>query len=243
MTIYYSEPFTLDIRGRSVFVGGEPWDFTVRDVKGMAEVLMDKKALPKDFPLYFMYRGLLEKEGMRYDITIMPPKLIAGEFAKTYGHYHPKDGGGLGYPEVYQIIDGSAVFIMQKKRSDYSVDAMIVRGERGDAVLIPPNWGHVTVNPAEDRVLVLSNVVANCFDSDYADYKENRGAAFYYTKGGFVQNERYIIRSTERKTVEELNGEYGVAFSDIFKEFNSNPEKFEFLKKPGLIKHIGAQNL
>ncbi len=235
MTVYYSEPIKIEINGRSVFVNGEVKDFAVRNLSRMNDVLMKKQTVLHDFPLYFMFRSIAGKEGIRYDITIIPPKNIAGEYAKTYGHYHPIAGNNLGYPEIYHVLDGRALFLLQKKRSDGSVDLTITYGEKGQIVLIPPNWGHVTVNATKDDVLVLGNLVADGFESEYAEYKENRGAAYYITDHGLEQNENYIIRTTERKKPEEINEKYGLVCSDLLKEFWENPERFEFLKKPGLI--------
>ncbi len=67
--------------------------------------------------LYFMYHGiclnkdqeLIERHGLRYDITIMPPALIGPEYVKTAGHYNPAAAGGTEetYPEVYEVVQGA----------------------------------------------------------------------------------------------------------------------------------------
>lgn len=235
MTVYYSEPVKIEINGRSVFVNGGVKDFTVRNLSQMNDVLMKKQTVLHDFPLYFMFRSIVGKEGIRYDITIIPPKNIAGEYAKTYGHYHPIAENNLGYPEIYQVLDGRALFVLQKKRSDGSVDVVLTYGEKGQIVLIPPNWGHVSVNATKDDVLVMGNLVADGFESVYGDYKNDRGAAYYITDHGLEQNENYVIRTTERKKPEEINAKYGFVCSDLLKEFWENPERFEFLKRPGMI--------
>jgi len=40
-----------------------------------------------------------------------------GEFVKTKGYYHPENPAGTGYPEVYEVIEGIAHVLLQKKRS------------------------------------------------------------------------------------------------------------------------------
>ncbi len=232
MALYYSEPIRIEVRGRSVFVNWEVKEFTVRSISQMNDVLMKKQAVRHDFPLYFMFRSIVEKEGLRYDITIIPPKTIGGEYAKTYGHYHPVAQGNLSYPEIYQVLDGKAFFILQKKRSDGSVDVLITYCEKGQVLLIPPNWGHVSVNAAKDKVLVLGNLVADSFQSLYDDYKNDRGAAYYITGYGLEQNENCVIRETWKKKPEEINSKYGFECPDLLKEFWENPERFEFLKQP-----------
>ncbi|VVB98608.1 Glucose-6-phosphate isomerase [uncultured archaeon] len=236
MTTYYEQPLKIEVRGRSVFVNGEVHGFTVRNLSQMNEVLMRRQQqILHDFPLYFMFRAIAQKDGLRYDITIIPPKKIGEEYSKTYGHYHPVAEGRLTYPEIYQVLDGRAIFILQKKRSDGSVDAIVTYGEKGQVVLIPPNWGHATVNATHDDVLVMANLVADGFESDYQDYKENRGAAYYVTDFGLEQNGQYVVRGTEKKKPEEINAKYGLECSDLLREFWANPSKFEFLKRPSLI--------
>ncbi len=235
MTLYYEQPVKLEVRGRSVFVNGEVKDFTVRTLSQMNEVLMRKQQIANDFPVYFMFRSIAEKDGLRYDMTIIPPKKIGGEHAKTYGHYHAIAEKGLSYPEVYQVLDGKAIFVLQRRRSDLSVDVMITYGEKGQLVIIPPNWGHVTVNASAESVLVMANLVSDNFESDYSDYRVNQGAAYYFTEYGLEQNSNYLIRSTERPEPAELNARYGFQCSDLLKEFWENPRKFEFLKKPSLL--------
>lgn len=234
MTVYYSEPLKMELKGRSLFINGEVKDFTVRNLSQMNDVLMKRQPVLNDFPLYFMFRAIAEKDGLRYDVTVIPPKNIAGEYAKTYGHYHPIAEGNLRYPEIYQILDGRALFVLQKKRSDASVDTIITYAEKGQAILIPPNWGHVTINATKDDVLVMGNLVAE-FESEYSDYKDSRGAAYFITENGLEQNPSYLIRSTEKKKPEEINEKYGFECTDLLKEFLENPEKFEFLKKPSII--------
>ncbi|MDD5337160.1 MAG: glucose-6-phosphate isomerase family protein [Candidatus ainarchaeum sp.] len=235
MTVYYSEPVKLEIVGRSVFVNGEVKEFSVRNLSQMNDVLMKRQPVLSDFPLYFMFRSIAAKQGLRYDITIIPPKRIDGEYAKTYGHYHPLAEKGLSYPEVYQILEGRALFIFQKPRSDASLDVMVTYGEKGQALLIPPNWGHTTINASPDRVLILGNLVADGFESDYSAYKEDRGAAYYVTDFGLEPNGNCVVRKTEKLKASDLNMRYGFVCSDLLKEFWADPEKFEFLKKPSLI--------
>lgn len=235
MIIYYHEPVKIELEGRSLFVNGEVKEFSVRNLSEMNEVFIKKYPVLNDFPLYFMFRSVAGKEGLRYDITVIPPKKIGEEYVKTYGHYHPKIESNLSYPEIYQILDGRALFVLQKKRPDNSVDALITYGEKGQVLLIPPNWGHATVNATQDDILVLANLIANGFESEYSEYKENRGAAYYVTEFGIEQNPHYVIRNTEKKKPDEINAKYGFGCTDLLKEFWENPEKFEFLKRPSII--------
>ena len=78
---------------------------TIRDMRG---VLANPRC-PASGPLYYMYRDLarsaadrrwLADQQLRYDITVIPPFDLCGEYVKTKGHYHPADPAGIGYPEL-----------------------------------------------------------------------------------------------------------------------------------------------
>jgi glucose-6-phosphate isomerase len=160
------------------------------------------------------------------------PNELGEELTKTHGHYHQKSPDGLDYPEVYQVIKGRAVFVLQKKLSSGMVDVIIIDAKEGDPVLLPPGYGHVTVNKL-DRDLILSNLVYDKFESRYDEYKENQGAACYILKGGETQkNLNYMISNIERVNATDLNAKYGFSSKNILEDFVKTPEKFEFLIKP-----------
>jgi len=79
---------------------------TVRTVNDMRSVLAEPSFQSSE-PLYYMYRDLARSDAdwawlhhhhLRYDLTVIPPQNIGGEWAKTKGHYHPKNPAGTGYP-------------------------------------------------------------------------------------------------------------------------------------------------
>ncbi|MBI4173492.1 MAG: glucose-6-phosphate isomerase [Candidatus Aenigmarchaeota archaeon] len=138
---------------------------------------------------YFMYRnavretdlGKFEKAGLRYDITVMEPGVIGTEYVKTAGHYHPyTPAGELRYPEIYEVIAGQALYVLQEIGADEGVvkQVLLVTAGPGDKVIMPPGCGHVTVNVGTDR-LVMANIVSDEFQSIYAPYQERHGAACY----------------------------------------------------------------
>lgn len=150
-----------------------------------------------DIHFYYMYRNLsandrdkiwLESQKLRYDITVIPPLSVCGEFVKTKGHYHPANESGTGYPEIYEVLEGVAHFLLQKR--DLS-DIICVRASTGEKFIIPPDYGHVTINPSPSG-LVMANIVSTAFTSEYAEYERLAGAAYYEMTGGkFVRNEHY----------------------------------------------------
>ena len=170
-----------------------PQPRTIGEIRG---VLMDPACECRE-PLYYMYRDLsrspgdrawLREEGLRYDITVIPARTLCGEYVKTKGHYHPPDPRGVPYPEIYEVLEGRAHFLLQTKAAD---DIRLLEALPGDRALIPPGFGHVTINPGRGT-LVMANIVSTGFESDYSTYEELRGAAYYELEGGaLVRNSRY----------------------------------------------------
>ncbi len=162
----------------------------------MDDVLYDKVWArgAEDLELYYMYRDLFlsrrdgdlfKDQGIRYDITIIPPLMLGCEYVKTAGHYHPKvPGQEVTYPEVYEVLEGEATYLLQKE--DLS-DVVMVRARAGDKVVVPPDYGHITINDSNKR-LKMANFVARDFSSIYEPIKKRGGGAYFLTEDGFVEN-------------------------------------------------------
>jgi glucose-6-phosphate isomerase len=168
----------------------------VRTIEEIRGVLMDPACECAE-PLYYMYRNLskspedgrwLREQGLMYDITVIPARTLCGEYVKTKGHHHPANVKGVPYPEVYEVLRGEAHYLLQTRPAD---DVRLVRAGPGDRVLVPPGFGHVTINPGR-ATLVMANIVSSRFESDYSGYEQLRGAAYFELEGGvFVKNLRY----------------------------------------------------
>ncbi len=219
----------------------------IRRRKDMQEVLYDEEAEELD-RLYYMYRGVASSEdlpaiksaGLRYDITAIRPGTISREFVKTAGHYHPyKKGTGLTWPEAYEVLHGRAHYLLQSAVPDHPdqlEEVYLITAKPGDKVLIPPGFGHITINPGED-FLVMSNWVAEGFASLYEPIRQMKGGAYFELAGDeapeFVPNSNYTklpqLNRCPVVPVEELSLLTGLPFYSVFKENNS---AFRFLTHP-----------
>ena len=182
-------------------------DPEVRRLFDMKEVIFDKDWLARaeDFDLYYMYRDLylsradkdrLLMQGLRYDITIIPPGMLGCEYIKTAGHYHPNvPEGNVTYPELYEVLEGEALYLLQNL--DHS-DVVVVYATAGDKVLVPPGYGHVTINRS-NKTLKMSNFVGRNFSSLYEPYRDRAGAAYFFTKDGWIKNKIYEHAGTLRR--------------------------------------------
>lgn len=177
----------------------QPVSPAIRSLSDMSEVLRKSWEGP-DHALYYMYRQVvscnadrrwLEEKGIRYDITVIPAANVCGEPAKTLGHYHPANQAGIGFPEVYEVLDGRAVYLLQH----YLMKRFIgIKAKRGDIVMIPPGYGHVTINPSKTRQLVMANLVSDLFTSEYGPFRALHGAAYYFLSNGSLEkNMRYPV--------------------------------------------------
>jgi len=158
-------------------------------------------------------RTWLHSHAIRYDITIIPPAHPGGEYVKTKGHYHPENPGGVGYPELYEVIEGVAHFLLQEKTLDHIV---LVKAAKGDIVLIPPGYGHITINPSDEETLMMANLVSTAFDSEYAFYETMHGAAWYELVGNIlVRNPHYpdVPHVQEIKSPAQLFPSLGIVSS------------------------------
>lgn len=233
----YEKPVKIEIEDFKILVNGKEHPRDVRKLSKLKEVMRGVVDLDfsVDLEMYYMFREVYKKGGIRFDITVIPGQVVEGECAKTYGHGHPVAQEGLGYPEIYQVLQGSAVFLLQQTNRDRSVDVKLIHGEKGDVLLIPPNYSHVTINPGKET-LVLSNLVADGFESDYSGIRKNKGAAFYYFPDGNIeQNAHYVVKNLERPKIAQFNKKHGFESKDLLSEFDADPERFEFLKSPGLL--------
>jgi glucose-6-phosphate isomerase len=236
MQILYEKPLRIVYSNHELFVDSKKIQKDTRSLAQLKEVLRGfPEPSSEEQDMYYMFRNAYEDQGIRYDITVIPAQVIEKECAKTYGHAHPTAENGLSYPEIYQVLLGEAVFLLQQTNNDQSVNVSLIKAGKGDVLIIPPNFSHVTINPGNGD-LILANLVAEDFDSDYSDFKTNRGAAVYYFPDGIIeQNANYIIKNIERPSIEEFNRRYKFEAKDLLKEFNENPQKFGFLKRPSLL--------
>lgn len=230
----YEQPVRIELAQKTIIVDKKQVSPTIRTFSEMADVLKDRPE--EDGDAYYMYRGLIKTGDLRYDITLIPQWKDKSECAKTYGHCHPIAEKRLTYPEVYQVLDGEAVFILQKESANGDFLVSIVEAGKGDILLIPPNFCHNSINSGKGNLL-LANIVAEVFSPDYSMYKRNRGAAYYLMKNKiFMQNPGYIVTKNERVKPTDINRKYSFSCGDLLNEFYKNPGYFEFLKKPSLLK-------
>ena len=230
--------------GRTMRFGGSMIEPQVRTLGDLRDVLYDRDAVtePSGTALYYMYRSLslsrkdaqaMKAEDIRYDITVIPPRTLGREYVKTLGHYHPLvPGTGLSYPELYEVLEGKAHYLLQKLTDGKVTDVVVVEAGKGDKVLIPPLYGHITINPLR-KELKMANLVSGTFSSVYEPMVEKRGGAYFELVDGFRGNELYGELPDLRKVKAKKILELGVKKSEeIYSLVRKDVKKLAFLNKP-----------
>ncbi|MCX6718549.1 MAG: hypothetical protein NTY81_03045 [Candidatus Staskawiczbacteria bacterium] len=194
----------------------------VRHLNDMRETLYDQdfaKNTP-DTDLYLMYRKVKNENNLNYNITITLAKMLGDEFNKTKGHVHIGNFG-----EIYTVLEGQAIFLMQKGDAEKIEDVYAVEAKAGESAIIPGGYGHITINPSETQNLKTEDWSSENCKSDYSLFVEKQGGCYYYIKSpsspagssgsaSWIKNENY-------KSVPELRFE---------KPLKSAPEDLSFLK-------------
>jgi glucose-6-phosphate isomerase len=159
---------------------------------------------------------------------------------KTKGHYHPENPAGTGYPELYEVRDGTAHFLLQTNALE---DVVLIEARKGDIIVIPPGYGHVTINPTPDRTLAMANLVSTAFTSDYRWYDTMHGAAYYeLTGGGVLKNPAYPVVPLLRRVrnIRSILSDFG--HGTTLYDFVGNDRIAQLLNHPEEFAGFFAQN-
>jgi len=184
-------PLRLGDGGRLLFGRGLPAvEPSLRPWEELRPVLKDPGGCPEG-TAYLMYRDicwpehreLLQEHRLRYDLTVIPAGRAGREPVRTHGHYHARaPGGDLTYPELYQVVCGDAWFLLQRPGPAGAREVVVLRGRAGQYVLVPPGYGHVTVNVGR-TTLVIANWVERHFPSSFSEMRARGGAAYHVLEG------------------------------------------------------------
>ena len=158
-----------------------------RLMKEMKNVLYDKSLAHKfpERPLYYVWRGVDKKDGLRYDITLMPSQMLGKEYVRTKGNRNSEN-----YFELYTLLKGKAIFLIQKSNKEIVEDVIVVKAKKGDWISISPEYAVIMINPSW-RKLKTGNWVSEKNQNIYQELEEMSGACYFYTKLGWIKNKNY----------------------------------------------------
>ena len=128
-----------------------------------------------------------------YGIVFFMPHSHGGEYIKSSGQYHPIMAPNTSAtPEIYTVLHGTGHFMLQKASPPYNkiTDAVLVKVNEGESFVVPPDYGHLQINP-KNEPLIFSYVVMDGMSGVYDPYKERQGA-MYYEMDTEDESKRYV---------------------------------------------------
>lgn len=178
------------------------------------------------------------KANIIYGIVFFYPGCFDHEYVKSSGQFHPPSGPTQSAtPEIYTVLSGTGYFLLQKARPPYCevTDAVLVHVEAGESFIVPPDYGHLQINPS-DEPLIFSYVVMDGMQGVYEPYQRTQGAMYYVLDNPqqpYQLNDRYtnpvdlrVLRASELAQHPILDRP--VTYQSVLSQI----EKLEFITRP-----------
>ena len=231
-----------------------------RSLHEMKNVILNSKLLyPNLFYTEYchiykkLHEDIFKENNIRHDITIMSGNYVGIEFMKTYGHYYDLlNSNYYSAPEIIEILHGTAFILLQKPKiisrkfalgqniediSDFSsiTNVYIIKLNKGNALLIPPNYGRTIINQKSTALVytTLKSVKARPLYQHILKYK---GAAYYIIKKNakqvFVQNPNYKINAKIKQVKKWPYSNLLEQKMPLYNSFISDPKKYDWLNNP-----------
>jgi len=212
-----------------------------RSLEELRPFLKNPEAKNGPDPVYYVWRCVhLKKDNEKvkahnlcYDITLIPPGKIDGEFVKTAGHCHWL------YPEIYEVLYGRAYFFIQSFINDKDFknikSVYLTEAEPGEKIIIPPGFSHNLIN-VFNKPLLTANLTNEKAIHDYAPYKNNHGASYYFLDNGnlidIVKNPNYDSVPEIKKIRGKEYPEFGLTKNRSLYSSVNNLDKLRLLNYP-----------
>lgn len=172
--------------------------FKIKDIeKELAQASWEGKDEDEEvYRVYQYVRKIEDKElwdDIRFDIMVISSGKLGKICKRTSGYYRSVAENGYQYPEIYQVADGYAeVFLQQPgKKHERVKDAIMIRVQKFDALIVPPVYGITVVNPSE-RSVVLTRIRADEAKEITKEYEKTKGPCYQREEEGrWVYNENY----------------------------------------------------
>lgn len=124
-------------------------------------------------------------DSIRFDLVVVSPGNLGEEFFKTIGYYRSFADNEYRYPEIYQLVEGYAEFVLQQQGNNHEKvkDVIMIRTQKQDLLAVPPSYGVTIINPSQKRT-ILARIRAADVEELNNDYKKTRGECYYRIKDG-----------------------------------------------------------
>jgi glucose-6-phosphate isomerase len=172
--------------------------YTKKDLKNFIKdkIWETKEEKQEVYRLYQEVKKIEDKElfgDIQFDIILIWPGSIGEEYNKTIGYQRSTAENGFRFPEVYQIVEGYAEFLLQQSREKHEQikEAIMIRAQKFDLVVLPPSYSLTIINPSEKK-----NVIARLRAVDVEEitehYERTKGGCYYrLVDGKWEYNSNY----------------------------------------------------
>lgn len=168
-----------------------------RSLEVLRPFLADPDAVGPRYP-YHVYEDVVgradqpwvSQTGLRFDIAVIMPGMLGSEWMKTAGHFH-RSVHNQSLPELVEVAHGRGLILLQLMRTpDRVAEIVVLRVMRGDWVVIPPGYGHVSINTTSSP-LILTHVRSRGVRLEYEEMARHRGAGYWIGPAGQWMNTSY----------------------------------------------------
>ena len=166
---------------------------------------------------------------------------LGREPVRSQGHIHKiSSHSGWSPPEVYEIWQGRAIIYMQEYADDHPGRCFAVAAEKGDVVIVPPNWAHATISADPETPLVFGAWCDREYGFEYNKVRAHKGLAWYpllddKDEIDWQANPNYRKTELIIKKPRYYFDDFGIQKRiSIYNQFQQNPEVFQFVSKPAL---------
>ncbi len=227
-------PFRLTVDGLYLSSNEEAFipSPIIRLASELKDFARDPLSVDPHVPVLSVYRGVYLKKDkdlfstVRYDVTLVLPGSLGSEKNKTLSHYHNDFRKGLSYPEVYEVLYGTGHFLLQKPPERGGPQAILVEARAGEGVLIPPNYGHMAINPGTET-LIYSNLICATVEPLLDEFRKRRGGVYYeLADGSFEKNPLYDWN------VELVKKRGDTSLRNLYDRYVKGPSQFSYLCDP-----------
>lgn len=127
---------------------------------------------------------ILKERMLLYGIVAYASGRLGNEPPRSQGHVHAIAAhSGWSPPELFEIIEGSAIIYAQQYAADDPRQCIAVVAEKGDKVVVPPSWAHCVINADPGRRMVFAAWCDREYGFVYDELRRRGGVAWFPVLG------------------------------------------------------------
>lgn len=182
------------------------------------------------------HEALFKDQELTYNIKLILPGQVGGEYHKTVPHFHLKDDlTQETYPEIHEILAGEGVFLLQKNKADQEASQVIsIPFAQGDHIYIKNGFGQTTINTGPGP-LIIASLIKKEASKNFVPLTEKKGLLYHLFEEGeqasYELNPHYQTSAAlEILPPPKLHNPLDYP-ENLYESFLKNPDAFSVLGK------------